>query len=86
MGTPDPMEIGGKSIPVKQFILENPVIHIWMISMYLLGYIYLAQQRAEMERSYTEFATNFTKGNLVPAMQQAVEKLNQNSQNDDNPD
>jgi hypothetical protein len=55
------IEIGGKDIPIRQFIVENPKFGIWMAVMNLFGDIYIQKEYLNIRKSYLESAEKVAK-------------------------
>jgi hypothetical protein len=55
------IEIGGKDIPIRQFIAENPKVGIWMAVMNLLGDIYIQKEYLKIRKFYLKSAEQAAK-------------------------
>jgi len=56
-----PIEIGGRNIPIRQVLAENPKFGIWMAGMDLLASIYMAKEGFKMRRDYLTLTEKFAK-------------------------
>jgi len=59
-----PIEIGGRDIPIRQFIVENPKVGIWMAVMSLFGDIYIQKAYLNIRKSYLKSAEKVAKAVL----------------------
>jgi hypothetical protein len=50
------MEVGGKQVPLQQFVRENPKYGFWLGGLDLLSDIYIQKERVSLEARYAKFA------------------------------
>lgn len=56
-----PIDIGGRNVPIREVLAENPKFGIWMAAMDLLASIYMAKEHFKMRGHYLRLTQTLAK-------------------------
>ena len=54
LGAPDPARINGRSLSLREFIEDNPRLHIWLSALDFLGHIHLQKASRKLSTNYLD--------------------------------